>query len=346
MKSLKKYSLVFILFFLSVFLYIQQAQEEQPVKIPKEVAQVIEANLEMREARLDIPLSYVNTLYFPYQSEYFAVFFLELKNKDIGYEAPVLEKKKQEEKVEEEETILSCNADFFFRIYSLGKDGQVKKIHKEIYLPFADQAESSKYDPEEEGTYSFGTLFPPGRYLLSVAVASLDLTRIGLIFREFYLPEPSDFKKKLGVTPLFFAKSLKRMPTSDSEINLYKNFFHYATLEVEPLFDHEFSLTEKLDLLFFIMGGIPAEDGTYSFEVSYIYRKGEEEVVKFEPRTLDIPAPIVSQPLPLEFADKKLEPGEYILEINLKDNIGKKEGTEKISFFIKQEEGNGSNLKE
>lgn len=346
MKSLKKYSFVFILFFLTVFIYSHQTQEEQPVKIPKEIAQIMEANLEMREARSDIPLSYVNTLYFPYQSEYFAVFFLKLKNKDLGYEAPVLEKKKSKEEVEEEETILSCNAEFFFRIYSLGNDGQVKKIHKEIYLPFADQAESSKYEPEEEGTYSFGTLFPPGNYLLSAAVASLDLSRIGLIFQEFYLPEPSDFKKKLCVTPLFFTKSLKRMPTSDSAIYLYKNFFHYATLEVEPFFGHEFSLTEKLDLLYFIMGGIPAEDGTFSFEVSYIYKKGEEEVVKFEPRTLDIPAPIVSQPLPLEFVDKKLEPGEYVLEINIKDNIGKKEGVEKISFYIKQEEGNDSNLKE
>jgi len=61
----------------------------------------------------------------------------------------------------------------------------------------------------------------------------------------------------------------------------------------------------------------------------------EEEIVKFEPKMLDIPAPLVSQPLPLFFKTKKLEPGEYILEITIKDKIGKKEGLGKINFIIK-----------
>ncbi len=58
--------------------------------------------------------------------------------------------------------------------------------------------------------------------------------------------------------------------------------------------------------------------------------------MKFEPQILDnIPAPIVSIPLPLLFKEKKLDPGEYILEINIKDRIGKKEAKETISFVMK-----------
>ena len=347
MNSFKKFftALILILLFFPVFSSGQIAQEEERVKIPKQVAKIMESNFPAREARLDIPLSYIKTLYFPYQNDYFTCFFLKIKNQALGYVAPFLaedkkegkEKGKEKEKkeTEEEEVILSCNVDFFFRIYSLGKDGQIKDIHKEVYLPYADQVESINYNPEEENFYSFGTIFPPGRYLLSAAAVSLDLTKIGLIFQEFYLPFSSDFKKNLELTPLFFVRSLKKMPSSDSAINLYKNLFHYATLEIEPYFDREFSLTEKLDIFYFILGMTPGEDGKFKFEVRYTYKKGEEEVVKFEPKVENVPAPIVSVPLDLLFEGKKLEPGEYFLEISIKDQNGKKEGTGRIRFITK-----------
>lgn len=344
MKSLQ----IIFIFFISILLFFPtisrcQRTEEEAVKIPKEVASVMEANLPAREPKLDIPLSYVKTLYFPYQNDYYAVFFLEIKNKDLGYFSPFFaenkkkgqQEGKKEEQIQEEEQVLSCNVDFFFRIYSLGEDGRVKNIHKEIYLPYADQVGSKDYNPEEKNTYSFGTMFPPGQYLLSGAAASLDLTKIGLFFQEFYLPTPSDFKKSLELTPLFFVKSLKRMLSSDLAIALYKNIFHYATLEIEAHFDHEFSPQEKLDIFYFILGMNPGEDGKFKFEVSYIYKKGEEEIVKFEPRVENVPAPLVSVPLSLSFEEKKLEPGEYMLEIRIKDKNSKKEGSQNISFILR-----------
>jgi hypothetical protein len=344
MNPFKKFSIVFI----SILLFFPlisrgQQTEEEAVKIPKEVERLMEANLPTREPKLDIPLSYVETLYFPYQDNYYTVFFMKIKNQDLSYTAPFFEEKKketkqeakQEEQIQEQEQILSCNADFFFRIYSLGKDGQLKDIHKEVYLPYADQVSSKDYNPEEENVYSFGTIFPPGRYLLSASAASLDLTKIGLVYREFNLPVPSDFKKNLKLTPLFFVKSLKRMPSPDSAITLYKNLFHYATLEIEPYFHHEFGLQEKLDVLYFILGLNPGADGKFKFEVSYTYKKGEEDVVKFEPRVENVPAPLVSVPLSLSFEEKKLEPGEYTLEILIKDQNSKKEGLENIGFKVK-----------
>jgi len=238
MNPFKKFSVVFIsILLIFPLISLGQQTQEEAVKIPKEVESAMEANLSTREPRLDIPLSYVKTLYFPYQENYYTVFFMKIKNQDLGYTAPFFEEKKkeskqeakQEEQIQEEERILSCNADFFFRIYSLKKDGQLKDMHKEIYLPYADQVSSKDYNPEEENAYSFGTIFPPGRYLLCATAASLDLARIGLVYQEFYLPDPSDFKKNLKLTPLFFVKSLKRMPSPDSAITLYKNLFHYAT---------------------------------------------------------------------------------------------------------------------
>jgi hypothetical protein len=321
-----------------------QQAEQDVIKIPKEVKSVMEANLPTLEPQLDIPLSYVKTLYFPYQDKYYTVFVLGAKNGDLGYISPFSPQdqkqgeeggKEEQNQEQQQEQILSCNADFFFRIYSLDKDGQPKDVHKEIYLPYADQASSLDYDPEQKNLYTFGTIFPPGRYLLSAAAASLDLTKIGMIYQEFYLPQPSDFKKNLGLTPLFFIKSMKRMPSSDSVITLYKNLFHYATLEIEPYFDHEFSIQEKLDVFYFILGINPGGDGKFSFDVSYVYKKGEEDVVKFEPRAENVPAPIVSVPLGLSFEGKTLDPGEYSLEISIKDKNSRREGKENITFILK-----------
>lgn len=319
-----------------------QQKETESAKIPTEVIRVIEANAPAREPRMDIPLSYVKTLYFPYQEDFYTVFLFKIANRDLGYSAPISagegegqDQENQETEMQAQEQILSCSADFFFRIYSLEEDGKLKGIHKEIYLPYADQVSPEDYNPEEDNLYAFGTIFPPGRYLLSVASASLDLSKIGLVFQEFYLPVPSDFKKNLKLTPLFFVKSLKRMPSPDSAIILYKNVFHYATLEIEPYFDHPFSPKEKLDILYFILGLKPGNDGKFEFEVSYAYKKEEQEMVRFEPRVENVPAPIVSVPLGLTFEDKTLEPGEYNLEISLKDQNSKKEGRESVRFILK-----------
>lgn len=323
------------IFFLPVLVSSQKASKEEVVKIPPEVKKVMDENLPARQAKLDIPFSYVRALYFPYQADYYSIFVLKLKNSDLGYLPPASEEKKKEKEKEEEETILTCNLDFFFKVYSLDKKGELKGVVKEIYLPYADQLASADYNPEEENYYSFGTIFPPGQYLLAAASASLDLSRIGLIFQEFYLPDPSDFKKSLGFTPLFFVKSLKRMPSPDTVINLYKNIFHYSYLEIEPCFEPEFSVNDNLDVFYYILGGTPSEDMRFSFEFRYTYKKGEEEVVKFEPKVETIPAPIVSVPLQLAFKDKKLEPGEYTLEVAIKDKVGRKEGISTVNFFLK-----------
>jgi len=340
MKPQKKILSVFIA---TAFLFpmvnnAQQKQEEQHAKIPKVVANLMEGNLPTRNAKLDIPLSYVQTLYFPYQNDYFSIFIFKIKNQDLNYASPlqtVEQKQETEQNVSQEEQSLTCAADFFFRFYSVGDNGQVKSIHKEIYLPYSDQVDPKEYNPEEENIYAFGTIFPPGRYLLSAAAVSLNSAKIGLIFQDIYLPSSLEFKKSLGLTPLFFVKNMKRIPAPDSSIILYKNRFHYATLEIEPYFEHEFSQNEKLDIFYFILGLAPTEEGTFKFEVSYTYKKDNEDILKFEPRMETIPAPIVSVPLDLSFQDKKIDPGVYILEISIKDQTSKREGIKNIDFIVK-----------
>lgn len=340
MKPLKKILTVVIAttFSFPLINTAQQKQEDQLAKIPKVVSKLMEENLPTRNVNLDIPLSYMQTLYFPYQNDYFSVFIFKIKNQDLYYASPVQNEEHMqntEQETSQEEQNLTCAADFFFRFYSVGDNGQVKNIHKEIYLPYADQVDLKDYNPEEENFYSFGTIFPPGRYLLSAAAVSLNSAKIGLIFQDIYLPASSEFKKSLGLTPLFFVKNMKRIPAPDSTIILYKNRFHYATLEIEPYFEHEFSQDEKLDIFYFILGLAPTEEGHFKFEIRYTYKKDNEDILKFEPRLETIPAPIVSVPLDLTFPDKKIDPGEYILEISIKDQTSKREGLNNIGFIVK-----------
>jgi len=338
MKLIKKILTVFIAtaFLFPLIINARQKQEEQPAKIPKVVSNLMEENLPSRNANLDIPLSYMQTLYFPYQNDYFSVFIFKIKNQDLNYASPVQNEEqmqKSEQETSQEEQSLTCAADFFFRFYSVGDNGQVKSIHKEIYLPYSDQVDPKDYNPIEENFYFFGTIFPPGRYLLSAAAVSLNSAKIGLIFQDIYLPASSEFKKNLGLTPLFFVKNIKRIPAPDSSIILYKNRFHYATLEIEPYFEHEFSQDEKLDIFYFILGLTPTEVGHFKFEVRYTYKKDNEDI--FEPRMETVPAPIVSVPLDLTFPDKKMDPGKYILEISINDQNSKREGLNQIGFIVK-----------
>ena len=115
MKSADKI-LIFLLLILLFFPTNIRGQqtEEEIVKIPEEVQSVMETHLANREPRLDIPLSYLKTLYFPYQNLYYTVIIFKIENRALDYAAQLSAREKKEDI--EKEQILTCHADFFFRI--------------------------------------------------------------------------------------------------------------------------------------------------------------------------------------------------------------------------------------
>jgi hypothetical protein len=341
-------------FLLAPYLVAQEGQkksEGEPVYIPKQVKDVIQAGMENREARLDIPFTVSKHLYLPARENMHTAFFFKVKNSDLGF-APLTPAEGAPEKTEAEtaETSqeteapqLQSNAHCFLQFNQL--DGE---LVQEVYIPFQIQTDEASYDPEKEEVYTTGYPLPPGNYLLSMAITSLELDKIGTQYFEFTIPNPMTFTDTLETTPIFFAKELNRMSSPETKADIHKDYFTYAVLQITPNFDRVFYRGDNLDIFFFIFGAQPNEANAFDIEANYTVKHEDEAIIKFAGTKYD--APIISQPLPLkktvviqtqkgdEVSEKKeardLDPGAYTLSIELKCNISGKTITKDIDFTV------------
>jgi len=343
-------------FVMAPCLFAQEDQEKkqaEAVYIPKEVKDVFKAGMDNREPRLDIPFTVFKHLYLPARQNMHVVFFFKVKNSDLGF-APLTPaggtpEKKEEDTAEtagETAVQLQSKAHCFLQFNQL--DGN---FVKEIYIPFQLQADGSSYDPEEEGIYTTGYPLPSGKYLLSMAIASFELEKIGTQYVEFTIPDPATFTDTLETTPVFFVNQLNRMSSSEMKAEIHKDYFIYAVLQITPNLESVFRPGDNLDIFFFIFGAQPNETNMFDIDATYSVMKGDEAVIKFAGTKYD--APIVSQPLPLkktvviqtqegnQVSEKKeqkdLDPGEYTLKIELKCNISGKTVAKSVNFTVAAE---------
>jgi len=350
------FSLVFSPYSAVAKIKMQGAQQaEEKLIIPDEVKSALQQGMATRLGRQDIPFSLIKHLFLPARENIHSVFLFKIKNQDIGF-APIglpPAEEKEEEKAEappETETKtpagpMQASLEVFLQIHQLKKK-EPAGIFKEIYIPVNLQVEGTDFDPEKEEMYSSAYPLPPGDYLLAMAVASLDLQRIGTLYYEFTLPALTAGAKEFGTTPIFFVKELKRMPSPETTAEIHKNFFTYSVIQVEPKIENVFAHKENLDIFFFIYGTQPKSDGKFDIVVTYEVLKGEEKAIRFE--TISYGSPLISQPLPMkqtlviksEEGEKKetkyLEPGSYTLSINVKDNASGKSLSKNIDIEIKQ----------
>ena len=339
----------------------QETEAEEQIIIPQPIKLVLQEGLAQRQSCLDIPFTFVKHYYLPARENFHSIFLFKMKNADLGFAPPPAElavEKTEEEKIEEEakkETPTVPEAEaapvqllarlHVFLQFHLLKEGEPVEIIKEVYIPFNLQVESTAYDPEKEEVYSTGYPLPSGDYLLSMAITSSNLQKIGTSYFEFSLPEESLFIEEMDTTPLFFVKKFKEMDAPETMAEIHQNFFTYSILQIEPKIENVFSQGEDLDILFFIFGSQPNEEGKFDIGVNYEVSKEEESIIRFEPITY--PSPLVSQPLPMkrtfmiksEEGEKKerkdLDPGIYTLSVNIKDNISGKSLNKGIDFEIK-----------
>jgi hypothetical protein len=336
-----------------VFAPCLMAQEEQENKqsdavyIPKEVKEVFQAGMKNREARLDIPFTVFKHLYLPARENMHAVFFFKVKNSELGF-TPLTPAEGTPETAEEQTAApqLQSKAHCFLQFNQ--QDGD---FAKEVYIPVQLQADGSSYDPEEEGIYTTGYPLPSGKYLLSMAITSLELEKIGTQYFEFTIPNPASITDALDTTPIFFASQLNRMSSAEMKAEIHKDYFTYAVLQITPNLDSIFHQGDNLDIFFFIFGAQPNEANQFDIEASYSVMKEDEAVIKFAGTKYD--APIISQPLPLkktvviqtqegdQVSEKKeqkdLDPGAYTLNIELKCNISGKTTTKSVDFTVETE---------
>lgn len=339
-----------------------QAEVKEQIIIPNEVKVALQEGLAQRQGRLDIPFSFIKHLYLPAQLNLHSVFFFKMKNVDLGFVPQafaLVEQKTEEEAAAEEEqkketppaseteappVLLQANLNIFIQFHRL-EEKEPLEAFKEVYIPIKLQVESTSYDPEKEEIYSTSYPLPPGDYLLAMAVTSLNLQKIGTLYYEFSLPDMNAFTDKLEITPLFSVKNFIQMDAPETTAEVHKNFFTYSVLQIEPKIDNIFSQGESLDVLFYVFGAQPNEEGNWDIAVNYEIFKEEERVIRFE--DISYPSPLISQPLPMkrtfaiksEEGEKKerkdLDPGQYTLSIEIKDNVTGKALDKKFDFEIK-----------
>jgi hypothetical protein len=327
--------------------------QEEVERIPKEVKTVFEEGILTREARLDIPFSITDHIYLPARENMHSIFFFKVKNADLGFtpiaQAPTTPEKKEEEKealpeAEVAPTKLQCDSHIFLQVKRIEKN-QPGEVFKEIYIPFNFQVESSSYEPDKEELYTTAYPFPPGKYILSMAIASRDLSKIGTQYFEFSLPDPISSPDALDTTPIFFIKNIKRMSSPEIRAEVHKDFFTYSVLQIEANVDRIFSPKDNFEVFFYIFGTQPSETGKYDIEVSFEIYKGEKQAIRFKPGTYE--APLIAQPLHLKQTmiikseeeqreeTRNLNPGEYTLSIKISDKVSGKSETKTVDFEVK-----------
>lgn len=325
----------------------QEKQQPDVVIIPKEVKAVFQEGMATRQARMDISFTFTKHLYLPAQQNLHNIFLFKVKNADLGFVPVSTETQVQTEEGETsaQESPAKLQAKNHVFLYFSQLDGT---FTKEIYIPSNLEVEQATFDPEKEEIYSTGYPIPSGKYLLSMAITSNNLEKIGTQYFEFDLPTPASFTEELGITPVFFAKNMTRMASPELRTEIHKDYFTYSVLQIYPNLENVFTVGENLDIFFFILEAQPNEQGKNDITVNYEVVQGEEKIIKFAPTNYDMP--LISQPLPMkktviikttkgeETSERKesqdIEPGEYTLIIDIKCNISGKSLKKDISFLV------------
>lgn len=324
---------------------------EEKVFIPKEVKAVFQEGLAARQGRQDIPVNIFHSLFLPARENYQIVFFMNIKNSALGYESLgsiVPAGQKPEEKPEttpaQEAGLLEAKFNVFVQFNRL-EEGAEPQVAREVYVPTSLQVDGASFDPEKEDMYSLGYPLPAGHYLLALAVASLDLQKIGTAYHEFTLPDASTFTKAMETSSIFFIKSFEQMEAPETRTIFHKGFFTYSILKIVPNIDKVFTAGDNLDIFFFIFGAQPNEQQQFNIEVNYEVKKGEESAIRWTLQTYN--SPLISQPLPLKQTVKiktgteektelrDLAPGTYTLVINALDKVSGNPVTKSVDFEVK-----------
>jgi len=333
----------------------QEKQEQSTaIFIPETVKAAIQEGIQTRQPRLDIPFTIIKHFYLPAQQNIQVILFFKVKNSDLGFASITSDiegQKKKQEKEDEAQSIfettpnkLNAKANVFLQFNKL-EDNIPGEVVKEVYIPFNLEVDGVSYEPDKEEIYSIGYPIPPGDYLLSTAITSNNLDKIGTQYYELSLPNLVSFSGELDTTPIFSAKNIEEMSAAEAQVQIHKGFFTYSILQIEPNLENLFSPKDNLDLFFYVLGAKPNEQGKFDIEINYEVYKGEAIQIRYQPQIYD--SPLISQPLPMkktvliksEEGEKKetrdLEPGSYTLSLKITDKISGNSITRTIDFEVK-----------
>jgi len=342
---------------MSPSLAAQKKEPPQRATTPPEVKSVLNEGIETRQMRSDIPFTIIKNYYlpdFPARQNLHSIFLFKVKNSDLGFTsispAPKSPKKKEEKEqifVRESESApdtLRAVCHIFLQFNRL-ENNVPGEVVKEVYLPITFQVTSDSYEPDKEELYSTRNLLPPGNYLLSVAIASQKLEKIGTQYFEFSLPHEASFTDRLETTPIFFLKRIRQLDTPEMSASLHRGFFTYIIFQIEPNVEKIFSSGDSLEIFYFVFGSQPDESAKHSIEVTYEVLKDEETAIRYAPESCA--SPLIQQTLPLKQhviikseegerrEERNIEAGKYTLVLKIVDKLSGNSVEKKVDFEVR-----------
>jgi hypothetical protein len=332
-----------------------QAQEkaQEKVFIPPQVKAAIQEGLATKQGRQDIPVSIIYSLYLPTRDvgNFHNVFFMKLKNSGLGFApptaappAPAPKKGPQEAVPQEVPELLQAGFNVFLQFNKIEGEEE-PQMAREVYVPTTLQVPAAGFDPEKEEVFSVGYPMPFGRYLVAIAVTSMELEKIGVAYTEIDLPDPGKFTKELDTTTIFFIKQMDQMEGVEQRTFLHQDFFTYANFKIVPNVEKVFNPGDSLDIFFYIFGTQPNEQQQFQIEVNFEVKKNEEFAIRWSPQSYV--NPLISQPLPLKqtvkIKDEKGErteqrdliAGQYTLVVTITDKISGNTAVKTVDFEMK-----------
>jgi hypothetical protein len=178
----------------------------------------------------------------------------------------------------------------------------------------------------EDGSFvgSLGLTLAPGTYDVKIAIFDPATNKGSVATVPLAVADPT--LPDLSVSTIAL-KGIQEGVTSKPTDPL--NAFTFGTTVFQP--GNVYSTADSLLLLTFLYGGVKDEAGKTSISMSMAISKDGKAVGKLDDQPFATPASPTIGPIPLT----SYKPGTYTVDVKVKDLVGKKEGSDRITFEVK-----------
>jgi len=338
-------TLLGLIVFLSFFMFAQKQNPEEQIKSkwPENIKIELEKLIKSEEENNTYNFSLIKTFLLPAMGNkiYSVVFFKAHLDEDVSeikdlimqryknmMDAYEKEKKKRPEKEIEKPPPLTFPREyhhFYMHIYKNKGD------KKEFYLKY--NAPIPYSEGEKAIFYTFGVPLDPGDYTLAIEITRTDYSKMGTSLIPLKIP-PLNRIRKISFSEPIFIKNFKQMNEAETVFTIHRNNFQIGRILFFPYLNYKFQSNESPALLLQIFGtSLDMVNRTYNIDCRLSIKKGKKVVVKF--KRLSLIRPSLYQPIVFRKTESELlEPGDYILLLEIWDRISNRRGKIEIPFSI------------
>ena len=192
-------------------------------------------------------------------------------------------------------------------------------------IPTPDREMSGTASSDGSFTGSVGMTLAPGTYDVKVALFDPASGKGSVANVPVTVTDPSSTDLAVSTIAL---KGIQEGATPAATDPL--NAFTFGTTVFQP--GNVYTTADSLLLLSFLYAGVKDEAGKTSVAMSMAISREGKVVGKLDDQQFATPASPTIGPIPLT----SYKPGTYTVEVKVKDNVGKKEVTDKITFEVRE----------